>query len=47
VLPLQHPFGHEFASHTHAPVDVLHSCPVAHAAHAAPPAPQEAFDSEP
>ncbi len=45
-MPLsQHPFGHEFASQTHCPVDVLHSCPVAHAIHGAPPAPHEVLDS--
>jgi hypothetical protein len=42
VLPLQHPFGHEAPSQTHCPVVVLHSWPVAHALHAAPPAPHEA-----
>ena len=39
--PLQHPFGHDVASHTHAPVVVLHSRPVPHAAQATPPAPQD------
>jgi hypothetical protein len=46
VLPLQHPVGHEVASQVHWPVLLSHSCPVAHALHAIPPAPQEAFDSE-
>ncbi len=45
MFPLQQPFGHEVASQTHWPVLVLHSWPVAHAAHAAPPAPHEVFDS--
>ncbi len=45
VLPLQQPFGHEVALHTHCPLLVLHIWPVAHAAHAAPPEPQEVFDS--
>ena len=44
MLPLQQPFGHELASQTHAPAP-LHSCPVAHAAQAAPPAPQDELDS--
>jgi hypothetical protein len=43
---LQHPFGHEAASQTHCPVVLLHSCPVAHATHAAPPAPHDALDSD-
>jgi hypothetical protein len=42
---VQHPFGHELALHTHRPVEVLHVCPVAHAAQAAPPAPQDRTDS--
>jgi hypothetical protein len=45
LLPLQQPFGHEVASQTHCPLVVLHSCPDEHAAHAAPPAPHEEFDS--
>lgn len=45
--PLQHPFGHEVASHTHAPVLVLHSSPVLHAAQATPPAPQDMLFSLP
>jgi hypothetical protein len=46
VEPLQHPPGHDVESHTHAPLALLHSCPAAQAAHAAPPAPHEAFASE-
>ena len=38
--PLQQPFGHEVASHTHWPVE-LHSVPDGHAAHAAPALPHE------
>ncbi len=45
VEPLQQPFGHEVASHTHCPVFVLHSWPVLQAAHVAPAAPHEVFDS--
>ena len=45
MLPLQQPFGHDVASHTHAPF-VLHSCPGAQAAHAEPPAPHEVLLSE-
>jgi hypothetical protein len=45
VLPLQQPFLQEFVSQTHCPVAVLHSCPVVHAAHTAPPAPHDALDS--
>lgn len=47
MLPEQHPFGHDVASQTHCPVVLLHSCPEAHPAHAAPPVPQDVFDSEP
>ena len=39
--PLQHPFGHEVASQVHAAAFLAHSCPVAHAPQATPPAPQE------
>jgi hypothetical protein len=42
--PTQHPWAHEVASQTHCPIP-LHSWPVGHAAHMAPAAPQEAFDS--
>jgi hypothetical protein len=38
---LQHPIGHDAASHTHLPLVVSHCCPVAQAPHAAPPAPHE------
>ena len=38
--PLQQPFGHDVASHTHWPVE-LHSVPDGHAAHATPELPQE------
>jgi hypothetical protein len=47
VFPLQQPFGHEVASQTHCPVLVLHSWPAEHAAHVAPLAPHEVFDSLP
>jgi hypothetical protein len=47
VLPAQQPFGHEVASQTQADAPLEHSCPEAHAAQAAPAAPQELFDSEP
>jgi len=43
--PLQHPLGHELASHTQLPV-ALHSWPAGHALHAAPPVPHEVLDSE-
>jgi hypothetical protein len=43
VLPLQHPFGHDVASHTQRPP--LHSWPTAHAMQTAPAAPQDAVDS--
>jgi hypothetical protein len=46
AFPLQHPVGHEVASHTHLPVAVSHSCPVPHALHAAPPEPHDVFVSE-
>jgi hypothetical protein len=45
VLPLQQPFGQELASQTHCPVLLLHSWPVAHDPHDAPPAPQVPLDS--
>jgi hypothetical protein len=41
VLPLQQPFGHEVASHTHWPLLLLHSRLALHAAHVAPPVPQD------
>jgi hypothetical protein len=44
-LPLQQPFGHDVASHTHAPTDLLHSSPELQAWHAEPPAPHEPLDS--
>lgn len=44
---MQQPLGHDVASQTHAPLVVLHSWPVPHALQAAPPVPQELFDSEP
>jgi hypothetical protein len=47
VPPLQHPVGHEVASHTHAPVVVSHSCPDEHAAHIAPLVPQALLDCDP
>ncbi len=42
---MQQPLGHEVASQTHCPVASLHSWPVAHAPHVAPPVPHEPFDS--
>jgi hypothetical protein len=42
---LQQPCGHDVASHTHWPVDLLHSLPLAHPAHVAPPLPHDVFDS--
>ncbi len=47
VLPAQQPPAQDAASQTHCPLVVLHSRPAPHAAHAAPPAPQEADVSEP
>ncbi len=41
---VQHPFGHDVASHTQLPAE-LHSWPVGHALHVVPPAPQEVVDS--
>jgi hypothetical protein len=41
----QHPPGHDAGVHTHAPV-LLHTCPVAHAPHAAPRAPHAAALSD-
>lgn len=46
MFPLQHPFGHEVASHTHCPVPVVHRWPVAHAPHAAPRLPHDAVDCD-
>ncbi len=43
-LAVQHPSGQEVASQTHLPL-ALHSCPAAHAPHAAPAAPHEALVS--
>ena len=45
MLPVQQPVGHEVASQTHCPVVLLHSWPAVHDPHAAPPVPQEPFDS--
>lgn len=45
AFPLQQPVGHDVASQTHFPLVVSHSCPVAHAAHAAPPTPQDVLVS--
>jgi len=39
-LPLQHPLGHDAASHTHLPVAALHSWPEAQAKQLTPPLPQ-------
>ncbi len=41
---VQHPFGHDVASHTQLPAE-LHSWPVGHALHVVPPAPHEVADS--
>ena len=46
VLPLQQPFGHDAASHTHAPL-ALHAWPEAQAPQVAPAVPQEPLDWEP
>ena len=43
VVPLQQPPGHEVGSHTQAPVALSHSCPAAHATHAAPGTPHALF----
>jgi hypothetical protein len=43
-LALQHPFGHEAASHTHWPC-ALHCCCAPHAAHMPPLAPHAVFDA--
>ena len=45
MLPLQHPLGHDAASHTHWPLLVLQASPLGHDAHAAPPAPHSALVS--
>jgi hypothetical protein len=45
--PLQQPVGHDVWSQTHCPVDVLHSCPIAHPPHAAPPVPHDPVDCDP
>ena len=42
MLPLQHPLGHEVASHAHEPA-LEQVWPVPHALHAAPPLPHVAF----
>ena len=46
VEPLQQPFGHVVESQKHCPVFLLHACPEAQAAQAAPAVPQELFDSD-
>jgi hypothetical protein len=38
-VPSQHPPEHDVASHVHIPLVAEHSCPLLHAAHAAPAAP--------
>jgi hypothetical protein len=43
-LDVQQPLEHEVESHTHWPLP-LHAWPAGHAPHAAPPFPQELFDS--
>jgi hypothetical protein len=47
AFPSQQPSGHEELLQMHAPVLVLHTCPVAHAAHDAPFAPHDEVDSLP
>ena len=47
VLPLQQPFGQEVASHTHAPLCVLHSWPLAQLVHVEPAEPHMPFVSLP
>jgi len=47
VVPLQQPLAHEAGSHTQAPVALSHSCPAAHAAHAAPGMPHALFVCDP
>jgi hypothetical protein len=46
VEPLQQPFGQVVESQKHWPVFLLHACPEAQAAQAAPAVPQELFDSD-
>ena len=46
MLPLQHPLGHDVASHTHVPLDVLQSWLVPHEAQLAPPVPHDAGVSD-
>jgi hypothetical protein len=46
VAPLQQPAEQEEELHTHAPVVVLHACPDAQDAHAAPPSPHWVNDSD-
>ena len=46
MLPLQHPLGHDAASHTHCPVLLLHSWFMPHPAHVAPAEPHDVFDSD-
>ena len=45
--PMQQPFGHEFASHTHVPLVLSHSRFVLHAPHVAPAVPHELLFSDP
>jgi hypothetical protein len=45
VPSLQQPSGHDVASQVHAPA-LLHSCPDAHNAHAAPAVPHELLDCD-
>jgi hypothetical protein len=47
VLPLQQPFGHDWASQTHCPLVVLHACPDGQAMHATPPEPHVELVSDP
>lgn len=44
-LEVQQPFGQDAELHTHCPVVVLQASPAGHAAHVAPPAPHDEFDS--
>jgi hypothetical protein len=41
TVAVQHPLGHDVASHTHVPLLLSHSCPLAQPPHVAPPVPHE------
>ncbi len=42
-MPLQHPLGHDVASHVQAALLLPHSWPVPHEPQVAPPVPHELF----